>query len=109
MPQDTTPLDNVRALLYKIGEYLVDPRTAITVVTVVLALNALGVFKTEVDKAQVTSTLKVLADAAFALANVASILVPVWKWVDGITNRPPRGLEPWLSVIRAKRNLAPKG
>lgn len=108
---DTTPFDKVKALLYKIGEYLVDPRLTGVVVAVYMVLRMIGVVDAELDEAQLTENFHVLGKAAVALAEAVTVIAGLAKWLDGVTVRPPRGLTPWLEEIGRKRarDAAAKG
>lgn len=98
-------LERAIALLHKVGAYLVDPRTAATLGSIVTLLYAFRVVNEEISQAQVEGALALFAGVATALITVLSAVVLVWKWIDGITIRPPRGLAPWLTEIRARKSV----
>lgn len=100
MPNENKPLDNIKAFLYKLGDYLLDPRTYGMIISILLGLRSLGFIETEIDQAAVSNALKVVADLVIAVANLIAVIIPVITWLNGISIRPPRGLQPWLDVIR---------
>lgn len=100
---EVTPLDHIVAFLKKLAAYAGDVRTVAMVMTIIMGLKVIGVLKIEVDEANVSATLTVVTEIIVALANLATVLLPVWKYVDSVTKRPTRGLTPWLDEVKAKK------
>lgn len=103
LTEESTPLDHIIAFLQKLGAYLTDVRTVAMIVTIFMGLKAVGAVETEVDEAKVSAAVATVAAVVLALAHLAAVLVPVWKYIDSVTNRPSRGLGPWLDAIKLKK------
>lgn len=100
-----TFLEKVIAFLNKVGSYLVDPRTAAALGSIASLLFALGVLNAKIEASQVEGALALIAGVASALVTILSAVLIIWKWLDGISIRPPRGLAPWLTEARLRKNV----
>lgn len=93
------------AWLKKEANFLSDPRTIATVVSVFVSLSALakmlGWVDAELNSQQITlvlqSTAGVLAALAVFVTAISAVVVPLLMLVKSWTERPSRGIKPWLT------------
>lgn len=99
---EPTTYEKAAAYLRKLANYLTDPRTITLVASIIAILKMTQVIDDTLDDAKIVAVLGAANATLLGLSSlilaIGAVVVLAREWSKGWTDRPSRGIEPFLKV-----------